>query len=1105
MQKTCSETPQNAPMFWQNPTWFQALTLSERIASLQVPAHATSILDIEHARWRLQRWKGQAAFQKGNAFADRLVMDAITEDDLFALLAETAEALQARLSHSPLPGWLLELSQAFADPYTLSDEALPLLEVAGDQPHRQSFLTTVQPLLRRGVERLRKGIHELSLSSPTLSFDVEGVTASLLAYLGKRILNRLGRTLVLELNVARVRERLQGDTPEERFQHFLWRLTQEGEMLAILEEYPVLARHLVEMIDLWVRYGLECLNHLCADWDEICALFTCGSDPGELVAIDAGAGDTHRGGRSVIGLKFRSGFRLIYKPKSLAIDKHFQELIGWLNDCGYSPALRTLKLIDKGGYGWSEFVDASSCTSAEGIERFYERQGAYLALFYALQATDFHYENVIAAGEHPMPIDLEALFHPQYAAFDAREPENPAAKAILHSVLPIGLLPQRLYSHKDASGVDLSGLGGQEGQMSPFALSMWKDSGTDRMRITHQRVEMQRSKNRPKLNGHEVDTLDYRKQIVSGFTTMYRLLMEQREALIARWLPRFAEDEIRVILRSTSSYELLLFGSFHPNLLRDALDRDCLLDRLWLGVGARPYLPRSIPAERADLLRGDIPMFTTRPDALDLFTSQGERIAEFFDEPSIESVKRHVQQLDESDLCKQGWMIEASFTSMFMGTHQVTQHVHNKETRRTGIPVTFERLVAAATAVGDRLCDLALRDEVHTAWLGVVPVNEREWHLLPTGSDLYNGTAGIALFLAYLGAISGGRQYSTVARSAVTTVRREIEVWKKQARCSGVGAFEGLGAVIYLFSHLGTLWNEPALFAEADELVDLLPELIEKDERLDMMSGSAGCIASLLSIYHVTSSKRALETAVRCGQHLMNTAQQMKAGVGWKTVQQKTPLAGFSHGAAGIAFSLLRLAAISGEVCFKHTAMETMAYERSLFSASKQNWPDLRQDSVAEMRQREQAAPETEQRFITTWCHGAPGIGLARLASLPYIDDAVIYEEIDSALKTTIAEGFGSNHSLCHGDLGNLETLLVATQVLADPRYRKELQRHTAMLLDSIETHGWVTGVPLGVETPGLMTGLAGIGYELLRLAQPDRVPSILLLAPPPAGTSSSL
>ena len=40
------------------------------------------------------------------------------------------------------------------------------------------------------------------------------------------------------------------------------------------------------------------------------------------------------------------------------------------------------------------------------MKRFYERQGGYLALLYMLQATDFHHENLIAAGEHPVLLDL---------------------------------------------------------------------------------------------------------------------------------------------------------------------------------------------------------------------------------------------------------------------------------------------------------------------------------------------------------------------------------------------------------------------------------------------------------------------------------------------------------------------------------------------------------------------------------------------------------------------------------------------------------------------------------------------------------------------------
>src|SRR5262249_43666243 len=93
--------------------------------------------------------------------------------------------------------------------------------------------------------------------------------------------------------------------------------------------------------------------------------------------------------------------------------------------------------------------------------------------------------------------------------------------------------------------------------------------------------------------------------------------------------------------------------------------------------------------------------------------------------------------------------------------------------------------------------------------------------------------------------------------------------------------------------------------------------------------------------------------------------------------------------------------------------------------------------------------------------------------------------------------GIGQNHSLCHGDLGNLDFLVEAGDVLP-PDLRVRADQISAALANRISRKGWLCGNPLLVESPGLMTGLAGIGYELLRLAEPVRVPSVLLLAPPP-------
>ena len=122
---------------------------------------------------------------------------------------------------------------------------------------------------------------------------------------------------------------------------------------------------------------------------------------------------------------------------------------------------------------------------------------------------------------------------------------------------------------------------------------------------------------------------------------------------------------------------------------------------------------------------------------------------------------------------------------------------------------------------------------------------------------------------------------------------------------------------------------------------------------------------------------------------------------------------------------------------------------------------------------------------------------MGRLMMMQQHPDPKMRSEVEAAVRTTIKSGFGSNHSLCHGDFGNLELLILAAESVDDPELRSHVDRLAASILENIEEHGWTTGIPSGVESPGLMTGLAGIGYGLLRLVEPARVPSIMVLAPP--------
>lgn len=1068
----------------QTTDWYQAITLPERIALLKIQSRFQINSDL--AQRRIDRWKSQPPFDKDSYFEQRLATENISEVEFLRILGESIEAVRDRFPNPPT--WLADLAQAFSQAPTSEPIVWPDVF---QNTETIVFLEVIEPLISQGRDHLHRGIQDLIRTYADLPFDPDTIENLLLINLPRRLLMIVSRTLVLELNVARLQGLLQGDTPEQRFQSFLQRLRQRDVALSILQEYPVLARQLTICINHWVAFSLEFLHHLCRDWKTIRATFTPGTDPGTLIEMGGGAGDSHRDGRSVVIAKFSSGFQVVYKPRSMSLDIHFQQLLNWINERGDHPPFRSLKILERGTYGWVEFIEAQPCTCEAEIQQFYQRQGGYLAILYALEAVDFHHENLIAAGEHPVLIDLEALFHPRVRGMDLNQADQLANSTLAYSVYGIGLLPHRTWS-TDAEGVDVSGLGAAEGQLTPYGVPYWEGKGTDEMKLTRKRVEMPGTQNQPTFNGEKVNVLDYAELIARGFTNLYSLLLQHRDELLAENGPlaSFAEDTVRVIVRATRTYAMLLSESFHPDVLRNALDRDRLLDRLWLAVEHLPHLAKLIPAEREDLLKGDIPIFTTRPASTHLWTGLGQQIVDFLDEPGLASVQRRVQQLSDADLARQLWIIQASLTSLHLSTDEQKRHSTYRLIESNTV-VKQEKLLAAARAVGDQLEALALRGEDDASWIGLVLINDRHWSIAPLGWDLYDGLPGIILFLAYLGEIAAEERYTKLARAALTTLQRQLE--RSRALITPIGAFNGWGGVIYTLTHLGKLWRQPELITEAEAVVERLAPLIEQDETLDIIGGAAGCIGSLLALYKCEPSEQTLRAAIQCGNRLLALATPMEQGIGWMAKGiSKQPLTGFSHGTAGIAWALLELAAVTGEKQFCKVALEAITYERSLFSPQALNWPDLREFETSV-----RAGHQGQVSFITAWCHGAPGIGLARLLCLPHIDDAMLRLEIQTALKTTLAQGFGKNHSLCHGDLGNLELLLQASKILDEPEWGSQVVRLAAMILDSIHQGGWLCGIPLGVESPGLMTGLAGIGFGLLRLAEPARVASILTLSPP--------
>jgi lantibiotic modifying enzyme len=219
-----------------------------------------------------------------------------------------------------------------------------------------------------------------------------------------------------------------------------------------------------------------------------------------------------------------------------------------------------------------------------------------------------------------------------------------------------------------------------------------------------------------------------------------------------------------------------------------------------------------------------------------------------------------------------------------------------------------------------------------------------------------------------------------------------------------------------------------------------------------------------------------------CGQHLLRVRTPCPGDYrAWTTLQGK-PATGFSHGAAGIIYALLRLYATTQDREIFAAACEGMAWENSLFSPEAGNWADV--------------PGGTSPVFMTTWCHGAPGIALARMGGLAMLDTPQVRADIEIALQKIQQVTFQGSDHLCCGNLGRAEILLTASQRLTRPELAHIARERAALVVTKAEKRGsFVLNVllPQRLYNPCFFQGLAGIGYGLLRMTYPDVLPSVLL------------
>jgi type 2 lantibiotic biosynthesis protein LanM len=1029
--------------------------------------------DADLAARRIAAWCQSCASGDWSLFGRRLARDGWAIDEILKRFATIR-----RKASASAPAWVVDaiwIEAALQSP----EKNVGQID-ARSQLEPCAFEDLFTPVVRQATELLWSGVDPRTFDNLTES------AHSCLRHLLLGELSNLCAPAIYEQFVkARKAGESTPDAPKLRqdpgkslYIQFVAEM-KAGGFRHLFEDKPVLLRLIAVVTRQWIETCREFILRLDADLPTIRRDILYSNTDNPVAKIEGDLSDPHNGGRSVRIVSFADGSRVVYKPKDLRLDIAWHGLIERLNKAGPPIELKTVRSIAPDGYGWTEFIDHTG-TDPEGCKRFFRRAGAWLALFHCFVASDMHQENIIAAGDHPVPIDLETILQSTVEEHGTTDPEAQASdlatEKLVNSVMMVGLLPA--YGRSPENNV--FAIGGMTAGWNSKIKIKWDNINSDGMRPTKSKEVGKTNPNLPFVNDGYVKFSDHIDDFIFGFEDYAKFLLQQSRNVNWRVIYEgFAGVPVRKVIRATRFYSMLLQRLRNHRTMDDgavwSAQADFIARLVEWDKDTTVFWPLQ-RAERSALLSLNVPHFVSASDENEVRDATGFS-ARTETGSGLSRARARVQNLDEHEIEWQIEIIRENTRALSKPAHPTTPgQAKLAERPDLTIQPTKKVFIAEADKIAEEMSRFAIRRGPGAAWIGLDWLGDAEvFQLVNLGPDLYNGVSGIAVFLAAHAAVTGRRSSAELALAGVSHLRKNLKGRNaaRMARSLGVGAATGLGSVIYAFAVMAKCLRDASLLADAHVAAELfIDDLIRADKQLDVIGGSAGAILCLLRLYRDSQSADVLNRAIKCGEHLIAQSRLGPEGrrswVGQGSGKQA--LNGMSHGAAGFAYALVSLSSATGREDFAQAASECIAFENSNYDASHNNWPDLRGGG--------------QPSWPCQWCHGAPGIGLARIAMAKRggMVPKFLTGDIQNAVEGTLKGWPGAVDTLCCGTLGSIEFFCEAGGALGRNDLRELAARRLAAVLDAAASSGdyrWNSGKRQ--FNLGLFRGLAGVGYTSLR------------------------
>ena len=861
------------------------------------------------------------------------------------------------------------------------------------------------------------------------------------------------RCLLQEMEEKKQEGKLQGENARQQYEFFLKEYLEKIEFIVkMAEKYPVMMELIFRKTEAFISGIEEMFSCLEQEKEKIENELCQGKNIQSVLAIKIGLSDEHRQGRTVARIEFDNELAVYYKPRSLRAEKEYQRLYHHICvNCGLENYDRGI--LDGITHGWEREVITKACNNVREVFRYYERMGIHLCLSYLFGISDIHFENIVAFGEYPVLIDMEVF--PGYRENSLEE--NTLSNLLHDSVLKTGILPGQTWGD---SMLNVSALGSMKKQKSPFKMPVIKEKNTSNMHISYEQLELKNISCIPEIDGQKVEPAEFISSVESGFEKAYHFIFSCRE----KWIEKIAMMQLwksRYVIRYTQQYKMYQMTASFPEFMKDQTARRLMLLRMEKGLGCKEeHKKRILLYEAESIMQHLFPVYYVKGRSLEL--GNGACIPDYFKESIPEQIIRRLKRMSIKDGYRQQKFIALSMSVETNADVKMNLVTENK-IKQEKMPVTAHKIAEQIQIDMETIAN-------KSQWIVLKYEKEGGWRFQTMSMYLYDGIAGIAVFLMAYRKVYGMKQYDKLCENVLESMfayTDKVAENQEKLESRHTGIMNGESSIVYTYLILHHISEEKRFLQYAIKHAQVVGKLLEEDRQFDIMDGNAGAIVALVHLYQMTKKEKHLKMAKQAAEKLLLHARKTEQGIGWILSGQKQPLAGMAHGNSGIMLAFAKLWKVTQIQCYYEIIQQAKKYEDSLFDETNGNWEDIR------------GAEKGYGKDITAWCHGAAGILIAAVQTDNILDIEPSNDwRVQKAVKK-ICRTKKNGCCLCHGKMGNAAALRYGKNTLEIPK--------------QMELPEWEKISVKERYQMGFMTGLTGIGYELLK-REKTGLPEIIAL-----------